>query len=87
MRPRSARASTTQVCLDVVLTWAAIDTYAGPVPAKPTALDGRTRVVSSLRRMADTIMGGKKESLERVLRTLRECRGTVAVRVLAEEEI
>jgi len=31
-------------------------------------------------------MGGKKERLERVLRTLRECRGAVAVRVLLEEE-
>ncbi|KUO39200.1 MAG: hypothetical protein AVW05_04595 [Hadesarchaea archaeon DG-33] len=31
-------------------------------------------------------MGGKKEPMERVLQTLRECRGAVAVRVLAEEE-
>jgi len=31
-------------------------------------------------------MRTKKEQLERVLRTLRECRGAIAVRVLAEDE-
>jgi hypothetical protein len=42
--------------------------------------------MSSLQIVAATIMGGKKEQLERVLRTLRACRGAVAIRVLSEDE-
>lgn len=34
----------------------------------------------------DEIMGAKKGQLESVLRTLRECRGVIAVRVLSEDE-
>jgi hypothetical protein len=42
--------------------------------------------MSSLQVVAATIMGAKKEQLEHVLRTLRECRGAVAVKVLSEDE-